>query len=267
MELYDSGFRLGRTVVLAYPDDTRLGGYRTVLGLWAALAGSSHCKTHGVFDAPVAQVTQPQDIPSITVPFDKNDEDTLKRVHITLATPSGHSDLTFAIVNGLPKPERIPELVDQLISLFEKHGVERVVVPAAANISKLKTFDSPYVQLPVSLSNTLQRRLAAIPQLPADACTNDVFLSAFSNMVAVSDIGDAALLLFPDKRPSGSGFRQNVVFGEDFVDEADEQVVQALAQLLSAAVDDGGSKAEIPVKAMRERFDVESNSSTLQVFG
>ncbi|KAJ2453053.1 hypothetical protein EV183_002482 [Coemansia sp. RSA 2336] len=263
MELYDSDFRLGRTVVLAYPDDTRLAGYRAGLGLWTALAGSGYSKTHGDFAAPVALVTQPQDIPAITAPLDKDDEDTLKRVHIALATPSSCPELTFVMVNGLPKPEHVPELVDQLIGLFEKHGVESVVVPAAANISNLTTFDSPYVQLPASLSGTLQRRLAAVSPLPADACTNDAFLSAFSNIIAVSGIGDAALLLLPDKRPSGSGFRQSVVFGEDFADEGDEQVVQALAQLLVAAVDNGGSKVEIPVKAIRERFDVESSKPAM----
>ncbi|KAJ1863595.1 hypothetical protein LPJ78_003920 [Coemansia sp. RSA 989] len=246
MELYDSDFGLGRTVVLAYPDDTRLAGYRAALGLWTALAGSGYSKTHGGFDAPVALVAQSQDIPAVTVPFDKGDEDTLKRVHIVVATPSSCPDLTFVIVNGLPKLEHVPELVNQLVCLFEKHSVEHVVVPAAANISNLKAFDSAYVQLPASLSGTLQRRLAAVSQLPADACSNDAFLSAFSNIIAVSSIGDAALLLFPDKRPSGSGFRQNVVFGEDFADEGDEQVVQALTQLLAAAVDNGGSKVEIP---------------------
>ncbi|KAJ2343219.1 hypothetical protein GGF43_005751 [Coemansia sp. RSA 2618] len=271
MELGDSDFKLGSTVVLAYPDDTRLGGYRAALELWTLLGGSdahnSNCTRTVNFDAKATEIVQPQGVPPISVPFDRNDGDTSRQVPIIFATAPTRPGLSLCLVSGLPACERIPELADSLISLLEKQGVERVVVPAAANVTGVKDGDRLWVEFPASTNKHLQSRLTKLARLPSGAQTNDVFLSTFSNIAAVSGIGEVVLLVHSDKRSGGSGYRQSVVFGEEYVDAGDTSVVAALVQALAMAVSVDGAASVAQVKVVRERLDVESAGTGLQVFG
>ncbi|KAJ2576471.1 hypothetical protein GGH19_002131 [Coemansia sp. RSA 1807] len=270
MKLSNSKFKLGTTVVLAYPDDTRLGGYRATLELWKLLAGgdahsSSTCTAS--FDALAAEVVQPQDVSPISVAFDRNDAETSKQVSIVLATPVSHPELSFCLVSGLPAPERIPELVDSLISLLEEHGVKRIVVSAAANITGVKDRDRVWVEFPASANKHIQSRLTTLACIPSTAQTSDVFLSALSNIAAMSGIGETVLLVHGDKRPAGSAYRQSAVFGEDYADSDDADIVSALVRALAMAVGVDNTASAVPVKAVRERLDVDAASKGLQVFG
>ncbi|KAJ1856100.1 hypothetical protein GGH12_001520 [Coemansia sp. RSA 1822] len=270
MKLSNSEFKLGTTVVLAYPDDTRLGGYRAALELWTLLAGSdarnsSTCTAS--FDAQAAEVVQPQDVSPISVAFNRNDAETSKQVPIVLATPASHPELSLCLVSGLPAPERIPELVDSLISLLEEHDVKRVVVPAAANITGVKDSDRLWAEFPASANKHIQSRLTTLACIPSTAQTSDVFLSTLSNIAAVSGIGEAVLLMHADKRPGGSAYRQSAVFGEDYADSGDADIVSALVQALAMAVGIDSGVSAVPVKAVRERLDVDAASKDLQVFG
>ncbi|KAJ1834228.1 hypothetical protein LPJ63_002115 [Coemansia sp. RSA 2711] len=271
MELGNSEFRLGTTVVLAYPDETRLGGYRAALTLWETLAGNDTAGSNvcfSGFDAKAVEIVQPQDVLQFSVPFDRDSDDgTVDRVPIVLATPPGGSGLSFCFVSGMPAPERIPELVSYLFDLFERQSVERVVIPAAANLAGVKASDQPMVQLPTSGSKHIQSRLTKLSQLPDTAQTSDVFLSTLSNIAAVSGVGEVVHIICSDKRPSGSAYRQTVVFGEEFVDESDAKAVGALLTSLTVATSVSLSASFPSAKATRHRLDIESASKGMQIFG
>ncbi|KAJ2161304.1 hypothetical protein GGF46_001565 [Coemansia sp. RSA 552] len=265
MQFNGPSAELGHTVILAYPDDTRLAGYRAGLELWRRLDGSSSGAAAGSvhqcsIGAKSVQVVQPQNVPQIAVPFDREDEDAGSKVPVVFATPSAHSELSFCFVSGLPAPEHVPELVDCIITYLEKHGVQRLLIPAAANISGTKGDDQLWVELHMSSAEQSKHLLADIPRIPVSAQTSDVVLSAVSNIGAMSAIDQVALLVHADKRPSGSGYRQTVGFGAEYVDESDTGIVDALVQALSlgvGAVDAAAVPGQLPVEAVRVRLDAD----------
>ncbi|KAJ2783719.1 hypothetical protein H4R18_001557 [Coemansia javaensis] len=242
MELSDPSFRLGATAVLAYPDDTRLGGYRAALALWTALARGAGGSDSGSgctaeFGSAAVETLQPQGVAGVDVP------EAGAGVPVVLARPPGRADLTFCFVSGLPAAAHVPALVDRLVGLFEAQGVERVVVPAAANVAGAGgdgdgdgDGDGLWALFPAAGGGQLQAALADVPRAAAAAQTTDAFLSAVATIAAVSAIGEVALLVHADRRPGTSGFRERVEFGAEFADDGDAAIVQALAQRLGAAV-------------------------------
>lgn len=242
MKLSDPAFKLASTVVLAYPDDTRLGGYRTALALYNQLskANSSSSSSHGQtsFDStPKETIGEPVN----------SDSDELTTVPLALHTLA-ESNVSFCFVNGLPSQEHIPRLVDQLIQLLEAHQVQRLIVPAAANLSGNKESKGQLLFIN-----------------PQQAQTTDVVLSVLANVAAMSAIVDVRLLVYGDKRPAGSGYRQKVVFGSEYADEDDRAVVGALGGQL--AKDLGVAECMEMVEVERIRQSVDAAASVTTEFG
>ncbi|KAJ1932749.1 hypothetical protein EC988_009350, partial [Linderina pennispora] len=48
--------QFGKTVVLAYPDTTRLGGYRAALGLWKSLGGDDSTTAKAQIDEAAEEI-------------------------------------------------------------------------------------------------------------------------------------------------------------------------------------------------------------------
>ncbi|KAI8321850.1 hypothetical protein GQ54DRAFT_289048 [Martensiomyces pterosporus] len=261
MQLSVPPFKFGSTVVLAYPDTTRLAGYRAALGLWGSLAGNTGGSeiVRGSFNTTPEEIVQPG-VSALSTESDKE----ATEVPVVFGTAAAASDLTFCFVSGLPSQELIPSLVGELVDLFEANGVSRVVAPAAVNLSNIRDSDRLWVHVSTSPKGGVQTAL------PGGAQTNDAFLSALDNIASVSGISEASLLVHGDKRPSGSGYRQNVVFGSEYVDESDSRVVWALAESLATAV---GIKDAIEqqqqqqqVEATRIRIDAELATRSLATF-
>ncbi|KAJ1964651.1 hypothetical protein GGI12_001285 [Dipsacomyces acuminosporus] len=266
MKLSVPSFKFGSTVVLAYPDLTRLAGYRAALELWTALAadaGSSIATAS--FDAKPQETVQPG-VPALGGESGGD----AAGISIVLGTPvSAAPDLTFCLVNGLPKQEEIPLLVDDLVSMFEANNVSRVIAAAAVNLSGIKDSDRMWVRLSASATSAATSPgLADVPMLPSGAHTNDAFLSALDNIASMSGIGEAILIVHGDKRPSGSAYRQRVAFGSEFVDDGDSALVQALGEALAVAAGVGSIASKLPpnVEATRIRLDVDSAAKGLSTF-
>ncbi|KAJ2451968.1 hypothetical protein GGF42_004131 [Coemansia sp. RSA 2424] len=266
MELGDPSFKFGSTVVLAYPDATRLAGYRAVLGLWQQLSSDSKQTCTGYFSTNDAeQVLHTQSIPEIDS-FDINSSG----VSVVFGTPTAAiaSELTFCFVNGLPSTEHIPALIDGILGLLESHGnVQRLVVPAAANVSGTRESDRLWM---CSTGGGQNMAVAGAREIPEGALTNDVFLSALGNLAPVSGIKEVALLVHGDKRPSGSGYRQAVVFGREYVDEADAAVVNALGSalaLVAGVADTAAQLLPLAVDVTRTRLDIDAAAKVLPAFG
>ncbi|KAJ2746941.1 hypothetical protein GGI20_000928 [Coemansia sp. BCRC 34301] len=259
----DSEFKFGKTVVLAYPDATRLAGYRAALGLWKQLSTESKQTCSTYFDCNDAeQVVNAQSEPEIDS-FDINSSG----VSIVFGTPAALSEVTFCFINGLPAPEHIPALADRVLGLLESHGkVQRLVVPAAANVSGMPDPDRLWLRTTAS-----QLAVAGAHKTPDGAQTNDVFLSALDAMGSVSGINEIALLVHGDKRPSGSGYRQTVTFGKEYVDGTDKAVVDALLGALASAAGVAGTATQMlplaVVDATRTRLDIDAAAKALPAFG
>ncbi|KAJ1899315.1 hypothetical protein LPJ66_002187 [Kickxella alabastrina] len=281
MDLDKSSFKIGSTVILAYPDVTRLAGYRAALGLWDQLTATNTepAVTSTVcFESKVEEILQAHDFEEIDTPASaattatgaNNETDA---VNIVFANAQSNLDLTFCFVNGLPEQKRVPELVDSLIGLLEKHSVKTLVIPAAVNLAGIKVDDKLWAYYPSELPIgcvELEKRLSGVQKLPGQgAQTNDVFLSVLSNLVSVSGISEAVVLVHGDKRPSGSAYRQKATFGSDYVDESDSSVVKALSALLATAVGAAEPTGEhaVEVEVTRMRLDVESAALGLPAFG
>ncbi|KAJ2062366.1 hypothetical protein GGI17_002484 [Coemansia sp. S146] len=257
MELSDSSYKFGSTVVLAYPDATRLAGYRAALGLWTQLSSTGTnqmCTSY--FHKDAEQAVKTQGLSEIDCADASKDG-----VCVVFGTPAALPGVTFCFVNGLPAQEHIPALVDGILSILESHGsVQRLIVPAAANVSGIRAADRLWVRSASELATP------GIPQIPEDAQTNDVVLSALDNIGSVSGIKDVVLLVHGDKRPSGSGYRQTVTFGSEYVDDADRVVVNALSSALAlvAGVTDTATLLQ-PVT--RTRLNIDAAAKALPAFG
>ncbi|KAJ1996642.1 hypothetical protein H4R26_006119 [Coemansia thaxteri] len=267
MQLSDCNYKFGGTVVLAYPDVTRLAGYRAAVGLWIHLltrGGSSNICT-AKFDsvAAVEETVQALGAPELNSTSE----------FVVFGTPASLPQVTFCFVNGMPAAEHVPVLVDQIVGVLEAHGVERLVVPAAADIGGIRESDRLWAvhSTGSGLLQQQQQRLASmeIQPLPEGAYTNDVFLSTLDNIGSVSGIKDVCILVHGDKRPSGSGYRQTVTFGSEFIDESDASLVLYLGNAL-AAVAASGAVGEPPVRAelvTRTRLNADSIARALPAFG
>ncbi|KAJ1731241.1 hypothetical protein LPJ61_002625 [Coemansia biformis] len=275
MELSAPSFKLGATVVLAYPDDTRLAGYRAALALWTALAAcgqaaGTHSTCAAAFGSRATVVVQPLGVPGIGGPDVGDAADAASDVSVVFANLREHPGLTFCFVNGLPAPAHVPELVDHLVGLLEKQGVERVVAPAAANVSIAgEGGDGLWALFPASPGRPLLDTLADVPELPAGALTNDAFLSALGTIAAVAAVGTVGLLIHGDRRPGTSGYRERVVFGAEFADDGDAAIVGTLARRLAAAVDvaeAAGASLPTGVEVVRVRLDADAAGKGRDIF-
>ncbi|PIA14931.1 hypothetical protein COEREDRAFT_9795 [Coemansia reversa NRRL 1564] len=276
MKFSDASFRIGRTVVLAYPDITRAAGFRAALALWTKLAGSGPANTT-VCTASLSfkptEILLPRDVPEISVAYKRDETGSVDEIPVVFATSGSHPEVTFCFVSGLPATEHIPELVDGLITLFEQHNVESLVVPVAADVSCAGKESKFWVQYPTApmVSSKLQGPLAELKQLPKGAETADTFFSVLSNIMSASTVGDVALLIHADKRPAGSRYQQNVVFGTEYSDTSDAGIVRTLVRALSAATGITGTTsftAElISAVTERVRLDVDQLAKTLGTFG
>ncbi|KAJ2765085.1 hypothetical protein IWQ56_004240 [Coemansia nantahalensis] len=258
MELNDASFTLGATVILAYPDDTRVAGYRAALALWAALADDADSMCTAASGLAAVEVLQPLGELGLGALGTGGGD-----VPVAFANPARRPGLTFCFVSGLPAAARAPELADRLLGLFEKHGVQRVVVPAAANVSEGGAGRTRLWSLFPALagggpSGALADALADVARLPAGAQTNDAFLSALSTIAAVAAVGDVGLLIHDDRRPGTSGYRERVVFGAEFADDDDAVVVGELARRLAAAVAAGAACPQPSVEVARVRLGAEA---------
>ncbi|KAJ2555461.1 hypothetical protein EV175_002260 [Coemansia sp. RSA 1933] len=259
MKLSDPSFKFGSTVVLAYPDTTRLAGYRSALLLLRELAAeygsgvSEQCKCTVDVD-PKEVVYQ--------TPNSSDKDETREDISVLFSTPTATPGVTFCFVNGTPAQERTPELVDCVLSLLEEHGVEQVVVPAATDLTGVKDGDRLWMR--TFGSNSPQEHTENLPELPSDANTSDLFLSALDTLLCVSDFKSSKLFVHGDKRPIGSSYREKVVFGQDYVDGADTSVVNALrdalAEYLGISV---ASQQKEPMDVTRVQLDPESASRAL----
>ncbi|KAJ2819143.1 hypothetical protein GGI24_004878 [Coemansia furcata] len=264
MELSDSTYKFGSTVVLAYPDATRLAGYRVALGLWTQLSSSGAkrmCTSYFLKDAE--QAIKSQGISEIDC------ADASKTgVRVLFGTSATLPDVTFCFVNGLPAQEHIPALVDGILGVLEAQGgVQRLIVPAAANVSGIRVADSLWVRSTGGLVVPGVPQIPeGVPQIPEGAQTNDVVLSALDNLGSVSAIKDVVLLVHGDKRPSGSGYRQTVTFGSEYVDETDLAVVNALSSALAVVAGVTDTVALLP-PVTRTRLNIDAAAKALPAFG
>ncbi|KAI9505567.1 hypothetical protein BX070DRAFT_220320 [Coemansia spiralis] len=267
MQLSNPSFKFGSTAVLAYPDTTRLAGYRSALALLKALSvkhgtnSNDQCKC-SISAKPAELVLQPSDSSNVC----KIQEE----ISLMLVTPTAKPDLTFCFINGLPAQEKIPELVDSIIDMLETNGVKRIVSPAAADLTGIKNGDRLWIRSIGSNATDGDKGKQQVAtehasELPDGANTNDVFLSALDTILCVSGIAEAALLIHGDKRPAGSGYRQKVVFGSEYVDKDDISIVDNLKQALSAALRIGkaGEIQNEAVEVVRVQLDAESSSKEL----
>ncbi|KAJ2724191.1 hypothetical protein GGI07_002145 [Coemansia sp. Benny D115] len=280
--LSDTAFKFGTTVVLAYPDATRLAGYRAALGLWQHLSsgGNSAQSTTASFEAKVDEVLESSDLGGLALPVASGQEQKATSIGILLTTPQSTPDLSFCFVTGAPEQSRIPELADTLLGLFETHGVSRLIVAAAANLSGVRNDEQLWAQYPVGSSGegsgAFSDVFSSLSRLEAPGVkTSDAFLSVLSNLLPVSGLSDAVLLVHGDKRPAGSSSRQRIVFGSDYADEGDAAVVEALAGALAVAVQTQDTDAAaaaaksnaLDVEVLRMRLDVDSAAKGLPAFG
>ncbi|KAJ2582252.1 hypothetical protein GGH95_001638, partial [Coemansia sp. RSA 1836] len=164
----------------------------------------------------------------------------------------------------------IPALIDGILGLLESHGnVRRLVVPAAANVSGTREPDRLWV-CSTGGGGGQNMAVAGAREIPEGALTNDVFLSALGNLAPMSGIKEVALLVHGDKRPSGSGYRQAVVFGREYVDEADAAVVNALGSalaLVAGVTDTATQLLPLAVDVTRTRLDIDAAAKALPAFG
>ncbi|KAJ2660161.1 hypothetical protein IWW48_003108 [Coemansia sp. RSA 1200] len=267
MQLTNPSFKFASTVVLAYPDATRLAGYRAALYLLNALTPA-----HGLNDNDQCKCSvnvKPKEFVCSTPDIDRQAE-TGEEVSVLFSTPTSSPSLTFCFVNGLPTQEKIPELVDSVLSLLEESGVERIVVLAAADLVGLKDSDRLWTRtfdLPEDTSGAENMQSKASRngnELPSDATTNDVFLSTLDTILCVSGFKHSSILIHGDKRPVGSGYREKVMFGQEYADETDSSVLGALQSALAEALGvKVADKAGEPVVATRVQLDPESASREL----
>ncbi|KAJ2686131.1 hypothetical protein IWW39_003823 [Coemansia spiralis] len=257
MELSDSTYKFGSTVVLAYPDTTRLAGYRAALGLWTQLSStgtSQMCTSY--FNKSAEQAIKAQDVSEV----DCTDGSRDGGVRIVFGTSTALPAVTFCFINGLPAQEHIPALIDGILGILETHGsVQRLVVPAAANVSGIREADRLWVRSASAL-------VPGVPLLPEGAQTSDVALSALDNLSSVSGIKDVVLLVHGDKRPSGSGYRQTVTFGSEYVDDTDSAVVSALSSGLALVVGVADT-ASVSPPVTRTRLNIDVAAKALPAFG
>ncbi|KAJ1902858.1 hypothetical protein GGI09_002721 [Coemansia sp. S100] len=256
MELSDSSYKFGSTVVLAYPDATRLAGYRAALGLWTQVSstGTSQICT-SYFNKDAEQVVRPPGTSEIDCA-----DASKSGVCVVFGTPAGLPGVTFCFVNGLPAQEHVPALVDGILGILESRGVQRLIVPAAANVSGIRTADCLWVRGSSGLATP------AMPQIPEGAQTNDVVLSALDTIGSVSGIKEVVLLVHGDKRPSGSGYRQTVAFGSEYVDDTDRSVVNELSSAL-VLVAGVANTATMLQPVTRTRLNIDAAAKALPAFG
>ncbi|KAJ1793112.1 hypothetical protein LPJ59_004761, partial [Coemansia sp. RSA 2399] len=184
---------------------------------------------HGLSDndqCKCSVAVEPKELVFLTADNSEKAE-THNEISVLLSTPTSTPGVTFCFVNGLPAQERVPELVDCVLSFLEENGVEQVVVPAAADLTGVKNSDRLWVR--TFGSEGLQTDTESTLELPSDANTSDVFLSALDTILCVSQFKSTRLLVHGDKRPIGSSYREKVVFGQDYVDEADTSVEKAMS--------------------------------------
>ncbi|KAJ2706585.1 hypothetical protein FB645_001460 [Coemansia sp. IMI 203386] len=268
MKLRDSSFAFQDAAVVAFPDTTRLAGYRAALGLWSSLvASNSHpiTTTVATFDSEPEIVAESQQLAGADT------QDAQTGVNVVFASTEAEPRLTFCFVNGLPEQKRVAEFADRLVGLLEERGVKRLVVAAAANVSGVRDDDQLWVHMSQrSLGGQLAQSLAGIQRLPAGGVdTNDVFLSALSNLADVSGIDDVGVLVHGDKRPSGSTNRQRSTFGGDHADDSDGVVVGALTRALATAcggATDVAVASALETEATRVCLDIESAAKGLSAF-
>ncbi|KAJ2751876.1 hypothetical protein H4S06_004050 [Coemansia sp. BCRC 34490] len=267
MQLTNPSFKFASTVVLAYPDTTRLAGYRAALYLLNALTPE-----HGLNDNDQCKCSvnvKPKELVCSTPDIDLQAESS-EEISVLFSTPTSSPSLTFCFVNGLPAQEKISELVDSVLSLLEESGVERIVVPVAADLVGVKDSDRLWIRtfdLPEDTGGAENMKTKASHmgnELPSDANTNDAFLSTLDTILCVSGFKHSSILIHGDKRPVGSGYREKVVFGQEYADETDSNVAgalqSALAEALGVRVAD---KAGGSVVATRVQLDPESVSREL----
>ncbi|KAJ1949483.1 hypothetical protein FBU59_001124 [Linderina macrospora] len=230
--------QFGKTVVLAYPDTTRLGGYRAALGLWRSLGGDDSTLTKGQIDAA----------PEETVETQVSATDS-EHIGVLIGTPPvPNNGATFVFVNGLPAAEHIPVFVDTLLAQFEASDVEKVVVVSSANLSGVKGGGSERL---FALTG-----LQGLPEISAGACTGDAMLSALDTLGRVSSL-EMVVAVHGDKRPAE--------FGSEFADEDDGRVVAVLGGVLAKAVAPGAAGVE--VTATRVKCGGEKAVQGLPAFG
>ncbi|KAJ2857242.1 hypothetical protein J3B02_001129 [Coemansia erecta] len=282
MKLNDSSFEFQENAVVAFPDTTRLAGYRAALGLWSYLDASSnnsisHKISIATFECKPEEVieSQQQFAEDSAQGISTSGQDQPTGISVVFASAqAAEPRITFCFVNGLPEQKRVPEFVDSLIGLLERNGVKRVVTAAAANVAGVKDSDDQlWAHLPQrSVGGQLAQSLSDVQRLPAGGVdTNDVFLSAFSNLVEVSSIAEVGVLLHGDKRPSGSTNRQRSTFGGgNCADDSDGRVVGALSEALAAAFGcapgDAVSAGALDTEVSRIRLDIESAAKGLSAF-
>ncbi|KAJ2863397.1 hypothetical protein GGI22_001961 [Coemansia erecta] len=256
MQLSNPSFKFGSTVVFAYPDTTRLAGYRSALLLLKSLTAERGLSDNDQCKCSVA--VEPKELVFPTADSSEKVE-THNEISVLFSTPTSTPRVTFCFVNGLPAQERVPELVDCVVSFLEENGVEQVVVPAAADLTGVKNSDRLWVR--TFSSEGFQTDTECAIELPGDANTSDGFLSALDTILCVSQFKSARLLVHGDKRPIGSSYREKVVFGQDYVDEADTSVVSALHNALAKALGVALTNQQEPVvEVARVHLDPESAS-------
>ncbi|KAJ1667291.1 hypothetical protein IW140_001748 [Coemansia sp. RSA 1813] len=267
MQLSNPSFKFGSTAVLAYPDTTRLAGYRSALLLLKSLTAE-----HGLNDSDQCKFSvgvKPTEL-AIPTPGNNRIADTYEEIPVFLSTPSSAPSVTFCFVNGVPAQERVPELVDCIVSFLEEYGVEQVVVPAAADLTGVKGSDRLWVRAfgtasdeDSSADSKKTGETGCTFELPSNANTNDIFLSALGTILCVSEFKCSKLLVYSDKRPIGSGYREKVVFGQEFVDETDTSVVGVLHHALAEALRVPVASQQKAVEVARVQLDPESTSREL----
>ncbi|KAJ2801681.1 hypothetical protein H4R20_003584 [Coemansia guatemalensis] len=277
MKLSDASFRISHTVVLAYPDITRAAGFRAALALWIKLAGSDPAGSTvctASFASKPTEILLPRNVPEISSSYRQGEADSADEIPVVFATSRSHPELTFCFVSGLPATEHIPALVDGLTTLLEQHNVKSLVVPLAADVTCAEKEGRLWVQYPEASMDLgkLQSQLAELRHLPKGAETADTFLSVLSNIMSASAVGDVALLIHADKRPAGSRYQQNVVFGTEYADDSDAEIVRSLVRTLSAAIGIAGTASNamedlLSVQTERVRLDVDQLAKTLGTFG
>ncbi|KAJ1724989.1 hypothetical protein LPJ53_000778 [Coemansia erecta] len=262
MELQDPTFEIQKTVVLAFADTTRVAGYRAALSLWTQLASSGECTSTSLHYASPAKLT-----------LTPHTEDALSlapasastQLTITLATAARLPLVTFCFVNGLPAAEYVADLADQLVSVLEARGVDRLVVPAAVNLVGLRDSEHLWTWGAGEVAEEVGAR--RVPE--GGVRTDDAFLAAVCGLAEVAEIGVAALV-HGDKRPSGSSGRLRTTFGREYADEWDAQVVGALAAAVAAAVPGMpaacNSAGAVQAEVTRTCHDVESSAKGLAVY-
>ncbi|KAJ2776247.1 hypothetical protein GGI15_004898 [Coemansia interrupta] len=261
MELQDSTFEIQNTAVLAFPDTTRVAGYRAALGLWTHLTapGEPTTTTSTHYASPASQtLTAPA---SPLPPAPSSDHPTL-----LFSTPSLLPTATFCFVTGLPAAEYVADLADQLVSVLEAHGVRRLVVPAAVNLVGMR--DAEHLWTWGAAPGGVSARGA----LEEGVRVDDAFLSAVCNMAEVAEM-EVVALVHGDKRPSGSSGRQRTTFGSEYVDQWDAQVVGALANAVAAVVPgmpmasaSAAAAAAVQAEVTRTCHDVDSSAKGLAVY-